>query len=141
MPVDPEGGIITAEVVAWLGGLLGPEWPVAEGPHLPDLPERIAVVTRTGGPGLRYEGAYDAVAFQVRVRGASAAPSGSSGADAERMAWRVDAELLSAQMPTIGGVVTLGWSRTGSPPTPEEDSGDRVVMSTDYVVLAASVIF
>lgn len=137
--MDPNGGLITADLVDWLNEA-GFDFDVREGLKLPDLPDRLAVFTRTGGAGLHLGDGFDRIVFQARVRGAAGDPSRSTGADSERMAWQLDAVLLGAQMPTIGGVPTLGFVRTGSPPTPEEDTGDRVIMSCNYGVSAASVL-
>lgn len=145
---DHQGGLSTAGVVAWVAGRLEGvpvdrlprKLPVVEGPKMPETLHRVCVVTRAGGTGLQYEGAYDSQVFQVRVRGASAAPSGSDTSEAEGLAWLVDAALLSATMPTIGEVPTLGFNRSGGPPTPEEDAGNRTVMICNYVISAASVL-
>ena len=77
---------------------------------------------------------------RVQVRGASQGPGRIDYRDAERMAWQLDAALLGAHMPVIGGVPTLGFNRSGGPPTPDEDAGNRPVMTCNYVVSAASAL-
>lgn len=143
-----EQGLTTSGVVAWVAerleqvpaDRLPTGLPVVEGPKMPETLHRVCVITRSGGVGLQYEGAFDAQVFQVRTRGASARPSVSDPSEAERLAWLVDGALLSASMPTMGGVPTLGWNRSGGPPTPEEDAGNRTVMLCNYVIIAASVL-
>ena len=137
--MDPHGGLITGDLVDWLN-TMGFDFEVHEGPKVPDLPERVCVLTRTGGPGLYLGDGFDRIVFQTKCRGETSDPSRSTNRDAERMSWQIDAALLGADAPTIGGVPTLGFVRTGSPPTPDEDTGDRVTMSCNYGVSAASVL-
>lgn len=136
MSIDPNGGLITQDVADWLAARVS--FPVLAGPYMPELPDRIGVITRTGGPGLRYEATFDAITLQLRVRGPQGDPSTSAQAEAERMAWQADAVLLGAGMGEIGGVHTLGFGRTGSPPTAEEQ--DPRVLAANYLVLAASAV-
>lgn len=135
---DPNGGLLSGQLAAWVAQQV--DYPVEHAVTLPDLPDRVAVLSRTGGPGLRYDDTFDAQVYQVQVRGASGAPGRLDYDDAERMAWQLDAALLGAHMPTIGGVPTLGFNRSGGPPTPDEDAGNRPVMTCNYVVTAASAL-
>lgn len=57
------------------------------------------------------------------------------------MADDIDRLLLTSTMPTIDGIPTLGFSRTGGPPTPlETDDGERETTVCTYMVQAASVL-
>lgn len=135
---DPDGGLISDDLAAWIDAQV--DFDVLAAHVLPDLPHRVAVITRVAGPGLRYEGTYDALVYRVQVRGDPGDPARPGHADAERMAWDLDAVLLSAEMPTIGTVPTLGFDRSGGAPTPDEDAGGSPVLTCNYVVLAASAV-
>lgn len=139
--MDPNGGLRPRQLLDWIRDAvpLDDRWRFvrgATGRPLPDQPDRLVVVTMTGGPGLYLEGAYDRLTFQVLCRGDQAAQDEAD--DAARI---VDGVLLTADMPTIDGVPTLGFSRVGGPPTPmAEDNGERPQSVCNYTITAASIL-
>lgn len=134
---DPNGGLRPRQLVAWIGTQVPfPVVRAVQGAPLPEMPDVLAAVTITSGPGLSLEGAYDRIAFQVRCRGDQNAPE-----EGDDMAHDIDAALLTADMPTIDGIPTLGFTRTGSGPTPlDTDDGERETTVCTYMVQAASVL-
>lgn len=84
---------------------------------LPDVPDSMVVVTRTGGPGESLEGAIDDVSFQLRCIGAQ-----NDALSAETMAWDIDFMLcppppLSLLAGLIGAQYVTKVQRVGAPPT------------------------
>jgi len=134
--------IPVSTVIAWLESL---GWDAAEedgaplkpGPFVPDMPDRLVVVTSTPGPGYVLEAAADAQAFQARVRG-----SQGSYDDAEALALALDGLILNAPFPVITGGCTLIWCRRlGSQPSPlapGPDPGDRTEFTCQYVLTAST---
>lgn len=135
--MDPRGGIMPRQIIRWLDERVS--FPVVRGvpgQPLPDMPNVLGVLTVTGGPGLTLEGAYDRVSFQLRCRGDQNKPD-----QADDMGREVDAVLLTADMPTIDGIPTLGFSRTGGGPSPmPTDTGESPTTVCTYIVQAASVL-
>lgn len=101
------------------------------GEPLPSQPDRLVIVSRTGGPGLAREGAFDTPTYQIRWRGAQNDPD-----DAEALADMGDALLLEIPSPCfIAGRYIVKIDRTGSPPTElVRDQGRRTHLTASYAV-------
>lgn len=135
--------IATAQIVIdWitsLGWLTTQEtaWPIIPGPEMLDAPERLLMITGTGGPGyVTEEGGCDAVSFQARLRGASNDPTG-----AEAQIKLLDSMILGASFPvTVDGVTISSVHREGSPPVPLPlDPADRRFEYTaNYIIVLGS---
>ena len=128
----------TQDIIGWLQGL-GVTVPLYSGTQvIPDMPDRIGVVTPTSGPGQSLEGAADTVGFQVRIRGAQNNPG-----DAETLAYDADGRILGAQFPaTIGPVRLTAVRRSGGRPTPlsaTPDDGGRTEMVCTYLTTIMSI--
>ena len=122
----------TKDLIGWLQGL-GVAVPLFPGTQrIPQMPDRLAVVTPTSGPGLTLEGAADTVGFQLRCRGAQNNPD-----DCESIAYDADQRILGAQFPTtIGPVRLISVTRSGGRPTllsALPDSGNRTEMVCTYL--------
>src|SRR5437763_12998599 len=122
----------TQDIVGWLQGL-GVTVPLYPGTQvIPDMPDRIGVVTPTSGPGQSLEGMADTVGFRMRIRGAQNNPG-----DAETLAYDADKRILGAQFPaTIGPVRLTAVHRSGGRPTPlsaTPDDGGRTEMVCTYL--------
>lgn len=131
------GGLRPRQLITWLGAQTTHQVArTAPGQPPPDMPDRLIMVTFTGGAGLMLEGAFDRLTFQVRCRGGQNEPD-----SADDMAFEVDTALLTAHMPTIDAIPTLGFTRTGSPPAPSQtDDGERPTTVCTYMVRAASAL-
>ena len=106
-------------LATWVGGLV--EVPVVAGPKVPDMPNRVAIVTLTSGAAESVEGLADAPGFQLRVRGAP-----NNQGDAEVLAMGVDVAIRFAEVPaTVGGVRVVSVQRLSSRPAPLSDDPDR----------------
>jgi hypothetical protein len=70
-------------ICVWLAELgLRPGGPVdverlVPGPDVPEMPDRLAVVTSLPGPGESHEGIFDTPGFQLRIRGDQHDPAGA----------------------------------------------------------------
>lgn len=122
----------TQAVIDWLAGL-GITVPLYPGTQvIPDMPDRIGVVTPTSGPGWTLEGAADTSGFQLRIRGGQNNPD-----DAEQLAYDADARILGAQFPTTVGPVRLVIvRRSGGRPAPlsaTPDNGGRTELVCTYL--------
>lgn len=122
----------TKDIIGWLTGL-GITVPLYPGTQrIPDMPDRIGVVTPLTGTGLSMEGLADTPGFQLRIRGAQYDPD-----DAETIAYDADKRILGAAFPaTIGPVQLTAITRSGGRPallsvTP--DSGNRTEMVCTYL--------
>lgn len=106
-----------AAAIMWLRSLGAdqgvPLLPGAIGQAIPDMPDRLGVVTDTSGGPLQAEGLVDTPAFQLRWRGAQADPF-----DAQRLALVADRLILFAPLPaTLAGVRIYSVDRSGGRPT------------------------
>ena len=112
--------------------------PIVPGPYVPDMPDRLIVLTATPGPGYVMEAAADAGAFQLRCRGRQNDP-----ADAEQIAYAADSLILNAPFParTGSGQVIVHVHRLGGTPAPlsgSPDDGDRYELTASYVAIAST---
>lgn len=90
-----------------------PMVPGVIGQAIPDMPDRLCVVTDTSGGPLEVDGLVDTPAFQVRFRGAQGDPL-----DAQRLALVADRALLFGPRPrSIAAVRILSVQRSGGRPT------------------------
>jgi hypothetical protein len=111
-------------------------WPLLPGPYQPNMPERVVVITGTGGPGYAIEGATDVATWQAYVRG----PALDTGA-AEDAAQRLDELVFHARLPAvIDGVRIIHADRAGSRPTPLPFSPDgmRAEVTCNYLTEIAA---
>jgi hypothetical protein len=107
-------------IATWLEGQgVTPDMFVTDG-EIPPAPDRLVIIQMTGGPGESRERTFDALSFQVRVRGKQYVED-----DASALAWQVDDVLLGAHPPvTISGVrVISGSSRGRATDVHEKDDG------------------
>ena len=102
--------------------------------HIPPAPDRLIVLSLTGGPGEKRERTFDVLSVQVLTRGKQRSPS-----DAEQLAQAVDDVFMGATRPTIGGTYVATIQRAGGPPTflAREPNSGRVTMSANYLLEAA----
>lgn len=137
-------GLSQKTVAAWLTGRMGDRVPegtiisageayTATGQIIP-APDRLVIITRTGGPGLAYEGLFDGISFQARVRGAQRDPD-----DAEELAGLIDSAFIDASTPLdLGGHWVTRISRLGgSPAFLLTDPAGRTHLTANYVILAS----
>ena len=122
----------TKDIITWLQGL-GVAVPLYPGTQrIPEMPDRIAVVTPLPGAGLSLEGLADTPGFQLRVRGAQNSPD-----DCEAIAYDADKRILAAGFPvTIGAVRLTSITRSGGRPallSPQPDAGNRTEMVCTYL--------
>jgi hypothetical protein len=132
----------TASVIKWLVSL---GWdvteetgaPVKPGPYVPEMPDRLVVITSTPGPGFQLEAAADAQVFQARVRG----PQMDQDA-AEELAFSLDGLILGASFPAVvDGRTIIHCHRFGGAPAPltgTPDSGDRYELVCSYLLTAST---
>lgn len=130
--------MITATLLqAWLTGLVGdPEVPVLPGPYVPDMPDRLVVVTVLPGAGLwgNAEPAIARPSFQVLCRG----DQGDDGAWVEDFAHTLDKKIITAGRVHLDtGDWLLSITHTGGLPASlgAEDDGDRHVVTCTYTTL------
>ena len=87
--------------------------PGAIGQAIPDMPDRLCVVTDTSGGPTELDGLVDTPAFQVRFRGRQGDPF-----DAQRLALAADRLLLFAPLPlVIADIRVYTIDRSGGRPT------------------------
>jgi hypothetical protein len=145
VPVRPLPGLSGRSVADWLTGRLTDVLPQgtaiigsgkayqADGSIIKS-PDRLVILTRTGGPGLAYEGLFDGISFQARTRGAQGDPD-----DAEDIAGYVDSAFVDASTPfDMSGHHVTRISRLGGPPAfLLTDSAGRTHLTANYVILAS----
>lgn len=122
----------TKDIITWLQAL-GVEVPLYPGTQrIPDMPDRIAVVTPLPGAGLSMEGLADSPGFQLRTRGAQNSPD-----DCEAIAYDADKRILAAGFPAaLGDVQLVSVARSGGRPallSALPDSGNRTEMVCTYL--------
>lgn len=105
---------------------------------IPSMPDRLVVVTATGGIGEVGERVRDVVSYQFRVRGRQRV-----NADAEQLAQAVDDALMGAVPPlTIGGTRVISIQREGGPPSfIQRDDGGRIHFAANYLIQIARTTF
>ena len=129
----------TQVIIDWIASLgwddrqeLG--YPLVPGPYIPPAPDRIVVITGTGGPGYTTEEpATDASNFQALLRGAAEDPLG-----AEEAAGQLDLLILHGGFPAqVDGTRVLSVSRVGSGPTalPWDPSDQRTTLTSNYTIV------
>jgi hypothetical protein len=108
-------------------------YPLVAGPYVPPEPDRLVVITGSGGPGyLTEEATIDGSNFQVRLRGPAEDPLA-----AEDAASSLDTLLLRASFPVqIDGEWITTVSRVGSGPSPLpwDPSDQRVEFTSNYMI-------
>lgn len=109
-------------------------YPAVEGAYVHLEPDRILLVTSTGGPGyMTEEGGLDAASFQLRVRG----PADSSQ-ETESAAQLLDQLVLNAPFPAnIDGVNIQHVHRLGGRPTalPVNPQDLRHEFTANYIAI------
>jgi hypothetical protein len=109
-------------------------YPLVAGPYVPPEPDRIVVITGTGGPGLLTEEAsIDGSNFQVRLRGPSEDPLA-----AETAADALDLLLIRGGYPQqVDGTFVAVVNRVGSGPTvlPFDPSDQRYEFTSNYTIV------
>lgn len=105
-------------IITWLGTLgfndaLDFDLKLVPGTLLiPDMPDRLGIVTPVSGPGVIMEGLGDVTGFQLRCRGKQRDPD-----DAQRIARICDNLIRFGAYPaTVGDVQLVTVSRAGGPP-------------------------
>lgn len=116
-PTLTDGLFDAAAVMSWLRSLgLDPAVPLipgAVGQAIPDMPDRLGIVTDTSGGPMEADGLIDTPAFQLRFRGAQGDPY-----DAQRLAMTADRLILFADLPvTVAGIRLYSVTRSGGRPT------------------------
>lgn len=125
------------EMIEWLAALgIGPRLAVdlemVEGPYVPDMPDRVGVVTPVAGAGESMDGVSDMPGFQLLVRGDQGDPSSGY-----RLALAADRRIRFDSFPatTPCGLRLVRVVRSGGGPAllPREDDGDRVTAVCTYL--------
>lgn len=100
-----------------------------------DMPDRIVVLTMTGGAGTENERVFDRLAVQVRVRGNQGMPA-ESAADAESLAGQVDAALMGTVCPILlSGRAVVDINYLGGPPAfLTRDPANRAIYACGYLL-------
>lgn len=137
MTVIP-GRLTSADIAGFLTAQGLTAAPSRDG-RLPDQPDKLIVVTMTGGPGLTVEGVFDNVSAQLRVRGDQNDPD-----SAEDLAWATDYLLVPPPLAPpllpgmIGGQYVQGVTRVGGPPAfLMRDSARRTHFTGNYIFAVA----
>lgn len=86
--------------------------PGGVGLPIPQMPDRLGVVTDTSGGPLQMEGMLDSPTFQLRFRGLPADPF-----DAQRLSLAADRLILFAGPTVVDGVHLYSVTRSGGRPT------------------------
>ncbi|MGW1676032.1 phage tail terminator protein [Saccharopolyspora sp. NPDC002376] len=128
----------TTNIITWLQAL-GVEVPLFPGTQrIPEMPDRIAVVTPLPGMGLSLEGIADTPGFQLRCRGAQ-----MSADDCEAIAYDADQRIRGADFPvTLGAVQLTAVARSGGRPallSSVPDSANRTEMVCTYLTTIMEV--
>lgn len=134
-PAPLDGVFDTAAIISWLQGLGAdqgvPMLPGMVGQEIPDMPDRLAVVTETSGGPLRMEGLEDNPTFQLRFRGRQ-----GDALDAQRLALAADRLIVFAPLPaTVAGLRVWSVWRSGGRPTallPDPSPGLRPESQCTY---------
>ena len=134
--------VIQATAPVPLGGMGDIE--VYAGPHIPKMPDRIAIITAVPGVGYLYEGAADQIGFQTRIRGMGSPDDHVSYSDAETLAFALDSLIFSAAFPVIvdGQVIVRAFRLGGQPApmSPAPDDADRYEFSCNYVAIVGNPV-
>jgi len=124
---------VAAEWVAGIAADAGETGLVVEpGPDVPDMPDRVVVVTATSGAGEAMDGLMERPGFQLRVRGLQ-----NDDNDAASLALRLDKHLRFATPATVAGVRVKAVQRLGDRPTLLGGVGDdagRSTYTSTYIV-------
>ncbi|WP_190824680.1 phage tail terminator protein [Saccharopolyspora pogona] len=128
----------TKDIIDWLQ-TLGITVPLHPGTQrIPEMPDRIAVVTPLPGTGLSMEGLADSPGFQLRCRGAQMDPD-----DCEAIAYDADRRILGADFPATLGIVQLtAVTRSGGRPallSAVPDAANRTEMVCTYLTTIMEV--
>lgn len=116
------------DVESWLVSL-GITAPVIDGSWVPPDPDRLVLITLTGGPGLLYERLYDRQTVTVRCRGLQ-----RQSADAGLLAAQVDAAILGALPPVAVGTQHVNdITRGAAPRFASLDKAFRTEMTATYM--------
>jgi hypothetical protein len=131
----------SATLIGWLaelgigpGGAVNVDMVVVAGPGfgMPTMPDRVALVIPSAGPGLFLEGVGDRPEFTLLIRG----PQGDPLA-AEQMSFLADRLILATVTPAPlpDGTYLLKVDRDGGRPAPAEQGrdGDRATYSARYL--------
>jgi hypothetical protein len=131
---------LTRAIIDWLTALgIGPDLavdldvPIFPGPYVPDMPDRIAVVTTIPGPGDSMQGIADTPGFQLLIRGLQ--DPTDVDASAEEAALAADRLIRFAPPPAlVGDTWLLPVTRSGGRPAPiPQDDGDRITFTCTYL--------
>lgn len=127
----------TDDLKAWLQGH-GITDAISTDGDIPTQPDRLIVLSLTGGPGEARERTFDQRTVQVLTRGKQRSP-----ADAEALAAQVDDIFMGATRATIGTTYVSTIQRAGGPPTfvAREPNSGRVTISCNYLLECARSTF
>ena len=127
----------TDDVKTWLQGQGVTDAFSTDG-HIPPQPDRLVILTMSGGPGEKRERTFDVRSVQVLTRGKQRDP-----ADAEALAAQVDDIFMAAHRPTIGGSYVSTITRAGGLPsfTGREPNSGRVTFACTYLLEVARSAF
>lgn len=130
--------ITTDEIAAWLRASgLPSDAAIAVDGEIPPMPDRLVVLTRTGGQGTLHERTFDSATVQVITRDGQ-----RSGEAAENFTETVDGIFMGARPPvTIGGRRVISIDYSGGPPAfMDRDEGMRALYVTTYVLQVARAV-
>lgn len=130
--------ITTGELAAWLrANGLPADCLVSTDGELPEMPDRVVVLTRNGGPGAVRERSFDRGAVQVISRDGQ-----RDDQAAEALADLVDDLLMGAVPPlAIGAKRVISIDQEGGPPAfLDRDDGERVLYVCSYVFEVARAV-
>lgn len=130
--------ISTADLAAWLAanGLPNDALVVFDG-DIPEMPDRLVVLTRNGGTGTVRERTFDRGTIQVITRGGQ-----RDAAGAEAFAELVDDLLMGIVGPVeIGAKRVIGVDQEGGPPAfLDRDDAERVLYVCSYLFEVARAV-
>lgn len=122
--------MLTVESVAAFLRSRGITEEIMHGEEEPEMPDRVVLLTPTGGPGGSKELVFEQASVQVRCRGNQNDP-----ADAEALGDRVDRVLMGTIPPLVVGgrhVTSVQWLG-GLPAVVGRDDARRYQTSASYV--------
>lgn len=107
------------------------------GPDIPDMPDKVGIVTPEPGTGFLNDGLFESVGFRVEVRG-----SQNRVDDVKALATQVDRLIEFGDYPNqLWGSWVITAFRAGGGPSPRQlDNGRRVIFQCSYVAHEATDI-
>lgn len=130
--------ISTEDIGTWLRAAgLPSDAAISTDGEIPAMPDKLVVLTRTGGPGTLRQRTFDNATLQVITR------AGQRNSEASEDFTQLVDDLFMAVVPpvTIGGKRVVSIDYSGGPPALlERDEAYRVLYVTSYVLQVARAV-